>query len=106
MNIVGLNIKNRRIELGMTQEELAKRMGLKSKVSICDVERGKGDLTTDRVRKFADALSCSPASLMGWTDNQVDRLKTYHDLILKAYNEASEKDKKAVCAILEIPYQD
>lgn len=25
---------------------------------------------------------------------------------LKAYNKASEKDKKAICAILEIPYQD
>ena len=59
-------IKQRRKELGMTQDDLAKKMGYKSREAISSVERNKEDLTTDRIRKYADALECTPAYLMGW----------------------------------------
>ena len=63
---IGERVKQRRLELGLTQTELAERLGLKSKVSISTVENDKEDLTTDRIRKFADALERSPGYLMGW----------------------------------------
>lgn len=69
---IGERIKQRRLELGLSQEELAKRMGNKSRASVSTVENGKEDLTTDRIRKYANALDCRPAYLMGWTDNPVD----------------------------------
>lgn len=65
---IGQRIRSRREELGLTQTELAKRMGITSKVSISNVENDKEDLTTTRVKKYADALDCSPAFLMGWTE--------------------------------------
>ena len=102
MNIVGKNIKERREALGLSQDELAKKMGYKNRVSVCKAETGKEDLTTARVRKFADALGCTPADLMGWT--QESRLTTYYEKISEAFSKASEKDKKAVCTILDIPY--
>lgn len=107
-NIVGNNIRNKRILLGMSQTDLAKKMGLTSKASISEVETGRKDITTDRVRKFAEALSCTPAELMGWTstnNDKIDELVSYHNLIISAYDKASIKEQKAVCAILDIKYK-
>lgn len=63
------NIKNRRIELNLSQAELASRVGYKDKGSISRVENGKLDLSQSMIEEFANALECSPAYLMGWTDN-------------------------------------
>lgn len=68
---IGERIKQRRIELGLSQEELAKRLGNKSRASVCTVEKDKEDMTTDRVRKYAEALECTPAYLMGWEDDGI-----------------------------------
>ena len=106
MNTVGENIRKYRQQNNMTQTDLAKKLGLKSKMSISDVERGKMDLTTDRVRTFAKALNCTPADLMGWDLEQVERLSAYYTRISEAFKKASEKDKKAVCTILDVPYED
>lgn len=60
------NIKNRRIELNMTQTELAKKVGYADKGMISRVENGKVDLSQSQIMKFAEALSTDPAVLMGW----------------------------------------
>jgi len=65
---VGERIKKRRLELGLTQNELAERMGYTSRSAICTVEKDKEDLTTTRIRKFAEALQTTPAHLMGWQE--------------------------------------
>jgi len=65
---IGERIKSRREELGLTQTDLAIRMGYKSRAAICNVEKDKEDLTTTRIRKFAEALECTPAYLMGWEE--------------------------------------
>lgn len=64
-------IKERRKALGLTQDDLAKKMGYKSREAISSVERNKEDLTTDRIRKYAEALDCTPAYLMGWEGQQL-----------------------------------
>ena len=66
---IGQRVKQRRKELGLTQEELAKRLGNSSRASICTVEKDREDLTTTRIAKLANALETSPAFLMGWVDN-------------------------------------
>lgn len=67
MNLgIGERIRQRRLELGLTQGELAARMGYKSKAAICKVENGEDNITTDRITKFANALNCESAYLMGW----------------------------------------
>lgn len=65
---VGDRIKKRRIELGMTQDELAAKLGYKGRTSVCVVETGGDNVTTTKVVKFAEALDCTPAYLMGWDD--------------------------------------
>lgn len=71
MTTVGINIKNRREELGITQEELAKRMGYKSKSTINKIEMGINDITQSKILAFAEVLDTTPAHLMGWDNNVV-----------------------------------
>lgn len=66
---IGDRIRLRRKELGLTLIELAERMGYTSRTSICTVEKNKEDLTTTRVKKFAEALETTPSYLMGWSED-------------------------------------
>lgn len=63
------NIKKRRNELGLTQSELAKRMGYADKSMIAKIENGKVDLQQSKIVAFAKALNTTPGDLMGWKDN-------------------------------------
>lgn len=68
MSTVGDNILFMRKKLGWTQEELAKRMGYKSKSTINKIELGINDIPQSKIVKFANVLGTSPAFLMGWND--------------------------------------
>lgn len=62
-------IRERRKQLGMTQEELATKMGFKTKGSISKIEAGERNLPTSKIKLFAEVLDTTPAYLMGWEDN-------------------------------------
>lgn len=66
MTRIGKNIMDRRKEIGMTQEELARIMGYKSKSSINKIELGKSDIPQSKIKLFAEALGTTPGDLMGW----------------------------------------
>ena len=65
---IGHRIKARREQLQMTQEELAKKIGYKSKTTITKIENGTNDIVQSKVCDFAKALNTTPAYLMGWED--------------------------------------
>lgn len=60
------NIKRCRKEAGLTQEELARRIGYTDRSSIAKVEKGAVDLSQSKIKQFADALGTTPSHLMGW----------------------------------------
>jgi len=66
--MIGEKIKERRLELHMTQEDLAERMGYKGKSSINKIEKGTQDIPLSKVEEFARVLHTTPAALMGWDD--------------------------------------
>lgn len=66
MSGIGERIKRRRIEMDMTQDELAKMLEYKSRASINKIELGLTDITQSKIAKFAKALNTTPAYLMGW----------------------------------------
>ena len=70
---IGEKIKQRRIELGMTQQELADKMGYTSRASICTIETGReSNLTTERIGAFAKALGLNPLSLYDVESQNLD----------------------------------
>lgn len=62
------NIRNRRIELGLTQEDLAKKIGYRSISTIAKIERGINDIPQSKIKAFAEALNTTPSQLMGDVD--------------------------------------
>lgn len=50
----------------MSQEELAFKLGYKSRSSINKIELGKADISQSKIKAFADALDTTVAYLMGW----------------------------------------
>lgn len=65
----GNRVKKKRNALGLSQEELAYRLGYKTKGSIARIEKGERDLPIDKLKPLANALKTTPAYLMGWEDN-------------------------------------
>lgn len=63
---IGERIKHLRTSLGMTQDELAKLIGYKSRSSIQKIESGERDITQSTIVAFAKALKTTPGELMGW----------------------------------------
>ena len=68
MDILALRIRQRREKLDLSQEELARRLGYRSKSSINKIEKGINDIPNAKVAEFARALGTSTAYLMGITD--------------------------------------
>lgn len=66
---IGDRIRTRRTELGLTQADLAKILGYKSKTTIAKIETGINDIQQSKVVSFAKALNTTPAYLMGWTED-------------------------------------
>lgn len=59
------NIKSLRKQRGLSQEELALKVGYKNRASIAKIEAGLVDLSQSKIVAFASALCVSPAELMG-----------------------------------------
>lgn len=67
MNI-GQRIKDRRNELRLTLDDVAKTAGV-GKATVCRYEKGEiMNIPSDRIEKIAKALRCTPAFLMGWEE--------------------------------------
>lgn len=67
---IGTRIMERRQQLGWTQEDLAFRMGYKTKSAINKIELGINDISQSKVVKFAEVLGVSIAYLMDWEEVQ------------------------------------
>lgn len=78
MASVGEKIKKRRIELGLSLRELAKRMGYANQSTVSRIERGIIDIPQSKVVKFAEVLNTTIAYLMDWEDEQAKPHKTTH----------------------------
>ena len=69
MSTIGNNISRIRRDLGLTQEDLAKLMGYKSKSTINKIELGINDIPQSKIVQFAQVLGTTPAELMGWKED-------------------------------------
>lgn len=67
-------VKLKRQELEMSQDELARRMGYKSRSSINKIEMGR-PVSQKIIVKLAESLNVTPAYLMGWEDDEREKKK-------------------------------
>lgn len=86
---VGANIKKRRFELKMSQQELADAMGYKTRSTIAKIESGENDVSQRKLQKFAEVLHTTvEALIMGYSS--ADRI------ILPIMPNGIKREKNAV----------
>lgn len=91
MTTIAERIRNRRLELGMSQDELARLMGYKSRSSIYKIEASGQDLPRKKIVKLAEALHTTPEYIMGWEEKPKEKEQTsltgkeeIHERVFKA----------------------
>ena len=89
MCAINENIKKRRIQLDMSQEELARLTGYNHRSAINKIELGINHPSWTKIEDFARALLTTPESLMIDTDDLSDNM-------LALYGELNEAGKKKV----------
>ena len=68
---IGQRIKQVREALGMTQAELARRMGYSARSTINRIENGSQAFPMKKLDKFAQVLDVTPAYLAGFTEADI-----------------------------------
>lgn len=61
--MLGDNLKRIRVMLGLTQEDLEKRSGIKSAV-ISRYEKNKSEPSIKNLKRLCNALGCTPNALI------------------------------------------
>ena len=110
MNI-GERIRKRRLDLGLTQDEVAKKVGYKSRSSIQKIECARS-LPLNKVEIMACALECEPSYLMGWISEDTAQAKSIREFykhnplsdeeweIIKMYRKVDDSTRKAAYNVL------
>lgn len=85
------NIKQRRLRLGMTLEQLGDAVGV-TKTTIHRYESGDiANIDTQMIEKLADVLKCTPAQLVGWETLPQTGNKKLDELITICYTLESDQ---------------
>lgn len=77
MNGLGDLIKQKREQLGLSQEELARILGYKHKSSINKIELGLADVPRTKVPAFAKALGMTAVEFSGWSEKRIESSFSY-----------------------------
>ena len=95
---LGTYIRMLRESAGMSQDELAKKSGFAGRAAISAIEKGKNNISIDRLPSLAFALNTTPGYLMdvlvdeeiktnsneifdGLTPENIAKLKSYADYL-------------------------
>lgn len=105
---IGDRIRALRKQLGLSQRELAARLGYNDHTTLTRVEAGKVDLPQSRIAKVAEVLGVTPGYLMGWEEEPEDFgalaaevLKDPRLLqLVKGYMTLSDSDRDTVSAVV------
>ena len=82
---IGKKIRDRRIELGWSQQTLAEKMGYTNKSTITRIELGYNDVSQKNIAKFAEVLGVSIAYLMDWDEDTTEESTNEVDSVIQQH---------------------
>lgn len=93
-------IKEKRLQKGLTQEELAEKLGLQ-KSAVAKYENGRVEnIKRSTIAKMSEILECSPTYLMGLEEKP--SLLTADDArLIKKYHRLSDANKQVVLNLID-----
>lgn len=111
----GQRIKAERERLGLTQDELAKKLGYSNRSAVTRIETSP-DLSLKKVRRCAEALGVTSFYLLGWedrdgnslvdeeveTDSNSESVKDINRKLVRAYEYADDLTQAMVRKLLGI----
>jgi transcriptional regulator with XRE-family HTH domain len=95
MTTTGERIKKRRIELGITQDELAHRIGFESRSAITKIEKSDRNLNQSKIKLIADALQTTQDYIMGWGEEQTTDQADIQ-ILIEYYSGMTESSRDAL----------
>lgn len=95
------NIRKRRNELGMSQEELARKVGYTSRSTIARIERGDIDIPQSKILDIAKALKVTPSYLMGWEDADVAVITAEQEAIFEKFFELTPEHQQILSFFID-----
>lgn len=106
---IGEKIKKRRIALGLSQTELARRAGYADKSGISKIESGDRSLTPEKIALFARALDLSPGDLLPgvWERPLRDEalvLTEGEEIVIRKLRELPDRDRDYILRVLDSVY--
>ena len=111
-NNIGERIRIRRIQLGLTQHELALKTGYTDRSSINKIEKASRGMTQDKITIFAKALNTSEAYLLGLVDDPNWRMRTREEndflatingserVLIERYRTADDEKRRIIAYLL------
>ena len=107
---IGEKIRQRRMELGWSQRDLAAKMEYSNHSTIGRIESGSVDIPQSKIVKFSEVLGVSIAYLMDWEDKkgqptEKDRLsekrKMLMDFVMSVPEDKAEMILRVMKSIVE-----
>ena len=103
VNNIGERIRQTRIDMKMSQDELGKRCGYKSRTSINKIELSR-IVPINKVNKIAAALDVPPSYLMGWSDifgNPIERMNEEQHQLLMKWDMLTSDEKELIMTLMD-----
>ena len=98
---IGHNIRTLRRAADMTQDELARSAGYKSRSSINKIEVDGRGLPQKKIVDIARALKVTPSYLMGWEDEEVATLTAFQEETMQKFLLLSYEHQIVVSNIID-----
>lgn len=92
-------IRFMREQQGMSQQELANKVGFKTSSAVNKIELGKRDINQSKLVAFANALDTTPAYLMGWEDDPSP--KSTDEQLLELIDLLSDEQKASLIEFIK-----
>ena len=96
----GERVRQRRLDLGLTQLDLARECGYKDVTTISKIEKGERDIPRKKVVILAEVLRVPPSYLMGWSKTNESPPVTFD--FGNTYSELNEDGKNKLKEYAEL----
>ena len=91
---IGSRIKDARLKMGYSQEQLSELCGYNSRSTINKIEMGINDITQSKLQQISDVLRVSPAYLIGALEKDDEpSIKIVEDVF-----ETTPMERKIICS--------
>lgn len=90
----GAKIKQKRLEIGMSQREFSKKVGYTDHSIVTRIESGQVDLPLSKLKKISEILDVSVPWLMGMDEENKTTIPTDMDEMAALWSAASEDKRK------------